>query len=123
MEDDRLIKNLEETYRNCLETARRKNKDYGGKDNDPYANFRKSTVVGVSVEKGILVRMLDKISRISTLLENEAMVSDEKIIDTCDDLINYTAILKSYILEQTPKKVDSRLQYPTQTDGIEFEKL
>lgn len=123
MEDDRLIKSIEETYRNCLETAKRKNKDYGGKDSDPYANFRKSTIIGVSVEKGILVRMLDKISRISTLLENEVMVSDEKITDTCDDLINYTAILKSYILEQTPKKVDSRLQYPTHAHGIEFEKL
>lgn len=121
MEDNRLIKNLEETYRNCIETARRKNKDYGGKDSDPYANFRKSTVVGVSVEKGILVRMLDKISRISTLLENEVMVSDEKIIDTCDDLINYTAILKSYILEQTPKIGDLSTQYPSY--GIEFEKL
>ena len=95
-----LIINLERTFSNCLETAKRKNNDYGGVDSNPYANFSNSTIVGVSIEKGILVRMMDKVSRISTLLEKESQVKDEAIEDTLDDLVNYTAILKSYLMDK-----------------------
>jgi len=95
-----LIINLGHTFSNCLETAKRKNNDYGGIDSNPYANFYNSTIVGVSIEKGILVRMMDKVSRISTLLEKESQVKDEAIEDTLDDLINYTAILKSYLIDK-----------------------
>lgn len=100
-----LIINLERTFSNCLETAKRKNNDYGGVDSNPYANFSNSTIVGVSIEKGILVRMMDKVSRISTLLEKESQVKDEAIEDTLDDLVNYTAILKSYLMD---KKKDGK---------------
>jgi len=44
--------------------------------------------------------MMDKVSRISTLLEKEAKVKDEAIEDTLEDLINYTAILKSYLKQK-----------------------
>jgi hypothetical protein len=98
-----LIVNLDRTFSNCLETAKRKNNDYGGVDSDPYANFSNSTIVGVPIEKGILVRMMDKVSRISTLLEKESQVKDEAIEDTLDDLINYTAILKSYLTDKKLK--------------------
>lgn len=91
-----LLRDMEKTFEACLATAVRKNHDYGGTNNDPYANFRNSTIAGVSVERGILVRLMDKMSRISTLLEKEAMVVDEAVGDTIDDAINYLAILKSY---------------------------
>lgn len=92
-----LLVDLEETFNKCLETAKRKNHDYGASDKSPYNNFLNSTMVGVSVERGIMVRMMDKVSRISTLLDKEAQVSDESVQDTLMDLINYTAILKSYL--------------------------
>ena len=98
-----LIVNLDRTFSNCLETAKRKNNDYGGDNSNPYANFSNSTIVGVPTEKGILVRMMDKVSRISTLLEKESQVKDEAIEDTLDDLINYTAILKSYLTDKKLK--------------------
>lgn len=101
-----LIVNLGRTFSDCLETAKRKNNDYGGVDNNPYANFSNSTIVGVSIEKGILVRMMDKVSRISTLLEKESKVKDEAIEDTLDDLINYAAILKSYLTDK--KSTDAK---------------
>jgi len=92
-----LLINMVETYNNCFKTAVAKNNDYGGSNDDPFANFRNSTIAGVSVEKGILVRLMDKMSRISTLLDKEAMVKDEKITDTIEDAINYLAIMKAYI--------------------------
>jgi hypothetical protein len=92
-----LLIDMEETFKKCLQTAIAKNNDYGGSNSDPYANFRNSTIAGVSVEKGIMVRMMDKISRVSTLMEKEAQVKDEAIEDTLMDLVNYAAILKSYL--------------------------
>jgi hypothetical protein len=91
-----LLQDMADTFTACFETATRKNHDYGGSNNDPYANFRNSTIAGVSVERGILVRLMDKMSRIATLLDKEAMVKDEAVDDTIDDAINYLAILKSY---------------------------
>jgi hypothetical protein len=92
-----LLMSMIETYNKCFSTAVAKNNDYGGSNSDPFANFRNSTIAGVSVEKGILVRLMDKMSRISTLLDKEAMVKDEKITDTIEDAINYLAIMKAYI--------------------------
>ena len=92
-----LLEDMEFTFGQCLQTAIAKNSDYGGSNNDPYANFRNSTIAGVKVEQGILVRMSDKMSRIGTLLQKEAKVKDEAIEDTLMDLINYAAILKSYL--------------------------
>jgi hypothetical protein len=92
-----LLVDMKETFEKCLEIAIRKNNDYGGTNKDPYANFRNSTMVGVSVEKGMLVRMMDKMSRISTLLDKQAKVTDESIEDTLEDLANYAIIMKSYI--------------------------
>ena len=92
-----LLQDMEETFSKCLETAIAKNNDYGGSNQNPFNNFYNSTIVGVDVEKGIMVRMMDKVSRVSTLLEKEGMVKDEAIEDTLMDLVNYTAILKSYL--------------------------
>jgi hypothetical protein len=92
-----LLIDMKETFDSCYEITVRKNSDYGGSNTNPFNNFKNSLTVGVPIEKGIMVRMMDKVSRISTLLEKEAMVSDESINDTLDDLINYTAILKSYL--------------------------
>jgi hypothetical protein len=101
-EEDAILRNpllmsMGETFERCLLTAIAKNNDYGGSNNDPFANFRNSTIAGVSVEKGILVRLMDKMSRVSTLLDKEAMVKDEAITDTIEDAINYLAIMKAYI--------------------------
>lgn len=97
-ETNPLLLNVQETFTKCYELLKSKNNDYAGeKTQDPYANFRKSEVIGVKTEKGILVRMMDKMSRISNLIEQDASVKTEAIEDTLEDLINYAAILKSYI--------------------------
>lgn len=100
MTTQKFLKNIEDTFSKCLATAKAKNSDYAGVG-DPFRNFNSSELVGVPIPRAILVRMMDKISRVSNLLDKEASVKDEPIADTLEDLINYTAILKAYLNEQT----------------------
>lgn len=101
MNRDELMEHLEEGFEICLETVRRKNNDYAGEAGDnPFANFESSVVVGVSVERAMLVRWLDKVKRISNLLEQDAMVEEESINDTLLDAINYPALLRAYLISQ-----------------------
>lgn len=89
------LKHLKQTFNNCYLVAEQKNKDYANSD-DPFKNFKMSEQVGVSPDRAILVRVSDKLSRISNLLDRKGVVSDERIEDTIDDMINYLAILKAY---------------------------
>ena len=99
MTQTQLLAHMEATFVACLEIARKKNTDYAGESGEsPFANFEVSLVIGVPVERGFLVRIMDKIKRISNLLSQEALVKDESIIDTLDDVINYLALLKAYLV-------------------------
>jgi hypothetical protein len=82
----------------CLNLAHRKNKDYSI-ENDAFLNFRHSEVVGVSPERAILIRIMDKITRISNLLDKQATVSDETVDDTIKDTVNYLLILSAMLSE------------------------
>lgn len=91
-----MIEDYKKTLGHMLEVTKAKNHDYAG-EADPYKNFKLVEQLGVcSVEKGILVRMCDKMSRISNLLEKEAKVKDESVADTLIDLANYSILLKCY---------------------------
>lgn len=96
MNQQQFLRSLEDSFSSCLIIARAKNSDYSS-GVDPYRNFRSAEIAGVSVERAILVRILDKLSRVSNLLDKEAQVKDEAITDTLLDMINYSAILKSYL--------------------------
>lgn len=93
------LKLMEDKMKKNLEVAKAKNRDYCGKKegSDPFSNFKASPIVGVSVERGILVRMMDKMARISSLLDQEAQVKDESIQDSLMDLSNYSLILSNYL--------------------------
>ena len=76
-----------------------KRRDYSG-DEDPYANFRQSILVGVEPWRGVMVRMMDKLSRLKNITEaGEAKVKDESVNDTIADLINYARILGGLLKE------------------------
>jgi hypothetical protein len=95
--NDVFISSIEKTYAAGIDVIRRKNADYA-KSEDPFRNFRLAEVAGVDVGRAILVRALDKMSRISNLLDrNPPAVIDEKLEDTLLDCINYLAILKAWI--------------------------
>ena len=91
-----LLASMRDTFATCLLLAELKNGDYANGD-DPFQNFRRSTVVGVPVDRAILVRLMDKLARISNILDKDTMVADEKVDDTIEDAINYLAILRAWL--------------------------
>jgi len=92
-------------HRELTEEARslseRKNHDYsGGKDSThPFLNFTRCESMGVcATEAGIMVRLTDKMSRLSTFITTGSFkVKDEALRDTILDVINYVIILYAYI--------------------------
>jgi hypothetical protein len=86
----------------ALDIVNKKNADYAS-DSEPFANFIfAANLAGVSVPRGMLVRMGDKISRLRTLLDGEApKVSEERLRDTLIDLANYALIMAVW-LDQNP---------------------
>jgi len=96
---DALIKNIEETFQKGLEIMKKKNHDYA-EDDDPFKNFKWAPLVGVNPIRGILVRITDKLARISSLLDKEAFVINESLEDTIIDGIVYLAILKAMLEEE-----------------------
>ena len=96
MTNDQFIKSIHDTFHEIESLVLIKNSDYANSE-DPFKNFRSSEHVGVPIPRAILVRMMDKLSRISNLLEKEPSVAGEKLEDTLNDLIGYTAILKAYL--------------------------
>jgi len=99
MKQTEFLERMKEIYAGCVETSRRKNTDYCGSD-DAFHNFKVSEQLGIPVPQAILVRMSDKMSRVATLLRQEALVADEKITDTLTDLANYAIILRIYLEQQ-----------------------
>jgi hypothetical protein len=95
-----LLASMKVTFEDCMATARVKNADYtgAGVDTDPFKNFKRAPdLAGVTVERGILVRLSDKLCRLSNILDGPVAVADERVVDTIMDAINYLAILKAYL--------------------------
>lgn len=91
---------FKEEFKKTLNTMysimEKKNADYAKES--AFWNFELVEKLWItSIEKGILVRMADKMSRISTIIDQEAQVKDEAIEDTLQDLANYAIILKIYL--------------------------
>jgi len=106
MNQEQYFQKLRDKFEHALELMKRKNHDYAGED-DPFKNFRAAEMLGLTVEEGILVRMSDKLARVSNLIrthENDnrkgqdISVSEESIEDTLIDLMNYANILAVYFL-------------------------
>jgi hypothetical protein len=76
-----------------------KNADYTGEGNDPFANFTRVETLGITdTVRGFLVRMTDKLSRITSFAQKGVLqVKDESIEDTLLDLANYCILLAGFI--------------------------
>lgn len=78
----------------------KKRADYSGYD-DPFRNLRMSEFVQVPPWRGTIIRMMDKLSRINSIMENGGVMQvDEKFIDTFADIINYTCIVAGLVWEE-----------------------
>jgi hypothetical protein len=99
MTRDELFKIHEDICHTALEIMKKKNADYAGGGSDPFANFRRAEALGVcTTEQAFLVRMTDKMSRLSSFAQKgKLLVEDETVHDTLQDLINYSVLLAAYI--------------------------
>ena len=83
-----------------------KNRDYAGNEGtEPFANFTRVEAMGIcKTEQGFLVRLTDKMSRLSSFIHAGKMsVEDESFMDTCVDVINYMVLLAAYLKEKDSK--------------------
>ena len=86
----------------------RKNHDYAGADGTaPFANFERVEAMGITTTgKGFLVRMVDKLSRLSSFeAAGKFKVEDEKLVDTVVDIINYAVL---YLAQRVAKEDEER---------------
>lgn len=87
---------MHDAHKELQEIFVKKNTDYG---NSFEESLEKHGLIAA------IVRMEDKMSRLNTLSEQEALVSDESLIDTLKDLSNY-ALMSAVWLEGIKKEVD-----------------
>ena len=103
MTRDELLKRHETLCKRGRDLMNLKNRDYAGNGGqEPFANFTRCEAMGIcSTEQGFLVRLTDKMSRLSSFVESGKLhVSDESFEDTCVDIINYMVLFHSYVSEK-----------------------
>ena len=89
-----------------------KNRDYAGNGGtEPFANFTRCEAMGVcETEAGILVRVIDKISRMSSFLESGKMhVEDESFYDAMIDVVNYMVLLGAYVQDKDTPQTEPKV--------------
>ena len=82
------------------ELMKKKNADYAGRSGtEPFANFTRVEAMGIcKTEQGFMVRLTDKMSRLSSFVRAGKMhIKDESFKDTCIDVINYMVLLAAYL--------------------------
>lgn len=100
---EELLELHKETCESCLNIMRQKNSDYTGGKNatDPFANFKCSKVLDIHPVHGLLIRVMDKIKRIHSFVnDKELQVSNETVDDACEDIINYAILAKAMLREE-----------------------
>ena len=122
MTRDELLKLHATLTQEAKDLMKKKNHDYsGGKNNNsPFLNFSRVESMGITTtEKGFLVRMTDKLSRLSTFSEEGRFeVDDENLKDTVLDVINYSILLYAYVSSKAGVKyipitiTEEELTYP-----------
>jgi len=100
MTRDDLLKMHETICDKGRNLMRKKNADYAGNEGkEPFANFTRVEAMGIcSTEQGFLVRMTDKMSRLSSFVESGKLaVENESFEDTIIDIVNYSVLMYAYL--------------------------
>lgn len=88
---------MEATFAKCLAIAKQKNGDYSI-PGDAFDNFTAvEHFADVPTVDGLITRIMDKFKRACNLRKRKECVTDEKIEDTLEDLVNYFAIWRLYL--------------------------
>lgn len=90
--------------RSC-DLMKKKSEDYATGD-DPFANFKRGEILGFATsEEGLMLRVVDKISRISTFLKRGQLnVENESVEDSIMDIINYMVLLQGMLVDKNNKR-------------------
>jgi len=118
MTRDELLKMHEKICGQAQSLMRKKNADYAGNDGlEPFANFTRVEAMGIcSTEQGFLVRMTDKMSRLSSFVESGKLaVENESFEDTIIDIVNYSVLMYAYLYD---KKTQSAQSAPLFIAGV-----
>ena len=103
MTREELLKHHGELCTQARELRNLKNRGYAGSGGtEPFANFTRCEAMGIcNTEQGFMVRLTDKMSRLSSFVQSGKMhVEDESFQDTCLDVINYMVLLSAYIKDK-----------------------
>ena len=106
MNREELLKHHEVLCKQARDLMDLKYRDYAGRDGmDPFAYFTRVESMGIcSTEQGFMVRLTDKMSRLSSIMESgKNHVKDESFEDTMVDVINYIVLLSAYRLDKRLK--------------------
>lgn len=124
MKPEQLKASINDLVEECIETIESKNHDYTGDDTDALANFKLCEYQGLcSAEKAILIRLSDKMQRLTTFAEKgELEVDNESVQDAIMDSINYLLFLNAVIEEKAMSTVHAEPEDPADvspglTDG------
>lgn len=107
MTREELLKHHEVLCKQARDLMDKKNRDYAGNDGkEPFANFTRVEAMGIcSTEQGFMVRLTDKMSRLSSILASgKTNVTNETFDDTLVDVINYIVLLSAYRQDRQLKK-------------------
>ena len=94
----------------ALDIMKAKNNDYAGSGGgSPFANFQRVEAMGVcSVEQGFLVRIVDKVSRLSTFAQDGKLaVKNESYEDAILDIMNYCVLMSAYVKDKQERETVS----------------
>ncbi len=103
MNREQLLKHHQDMCARARDIMKQKNHDYAGQGGgQPFANFERTEAMGVcSTEQGFLVRVIDKVSRLSTFVQaGELKVENEGYEDAILDIINYMILMSGFLSDK-----------------------
>lgn len=122
MTRDDLLKFHETICKDARDLMNLKNRDYAGNHGtEPFANFTRCEAMGIcDTEQGFMVRITDKMSRLSSFLQHGKMnVKDESFNDTIIDVINYMVLLAAFTVDKNESKNEETFKFYFSNNNID----
>jgi len=107
---EQVLKRQTEIFQNCQRLVEQKGSDYNRQQQnsgDTLFNLRVAYMLGVveSPAKSVMIRILDKVMRMVSLTDHDAVIKKESIQDTVEDIINYSTYWLQFKEEEAAKSI------------------